>query len=317
MKSTLKLVPVILGPSATGKTKAALSLARLLNGEVISVDSRKVYQGLPIGTATPAGKKRGHAYRVDDIDHYLMSHVPPDQLYTAGDFRKEAEQCLDDISSRGKTPILAGGTGFYFKTLQFGLPELPLRDETLRHLLEEKIEREGALALHSQLKTVDPTAATHIDPSDRHKLIRALEVYERTGQPYSTFKRKSRPGSKYIFKVFGLRVDKDKLEKKIEQRSQLMVERGMLEETRALLETGGVPPTAPILQSFGFREAVQVAQGQMSADEFLPLLIKGTKAYAKRQRTWFRTQVSPHWIDCEPDTPGDVISAKIIDILDS
>jgi len=309
-------IPVILGPTATGKTSVGIELARLLNGEIISVDSRKVYRGLPIGTATPKGEWTGDSYVVKGIAHHLMSFLKPDQFYTAGDFAKDAERLMNGILNRGKRPILVGGTGFYLNALLKGLPELPERDENMRLQLEERSAKEGSAALHAELVELDPEAAQGLDPNDRQKIIRALEVCLITNEPFSKWKRTPRKASARPLVIMGLEMDKGLLEKRIETRSRFMEQGGMIDETEAIIKEG-FPTACPALTSFGYKEAVQVIQGTLPRSQFLPLLIKGTKAYAKRQRTWFRTQVRPLWFPCDETTESASIAMKMKAFLEN
>lgn len=307
-------IPVILGPTASGKTSVALRLAALIGGEIVSVDSRKVYRGLPVGTATPPGEWRGGTYVVDGIPHHLTAFLDPDQPYTAGDFAADASRLIADIISRNRVPVLAGGTGFYFKALQQGLPALPPRDPAIRVELERTMERDGAAAMHRSLAAIDPDAAAAIPEGDRHKIIRALEVARLTGRPFSEWKHAQRSPAPFRFLVMGVDFRKELLDHRIEARSRRMAEGGMIEETSALL-SAGKSPDCPALASFGYREAVQVVEKKMDRGEFLARLIRGTKLYAKRQRTWFRTQVKPAWFMCDEASDKDEISVRMKALL--
>jgi tRNA dimethylallyltransferase len=308
--STKPLIPVILGATATGKTDAGIELAKMIDGEIVSVDSRKIYKGLPVGTATPEGIWKDDALHVEGIPHYLISCLPPDRPFTAGDFAQQTDTLIEKIFQKGKIPILVGGTGFYFKALSVGLPALPPRDPSMRDALMAQIEKSGSTSLHETLKQADPLAASAISVNDKHKIVRALEVIQLTGQPFSSWKDAERKASPHSFLVFGLHMDKNLIDKRIEQRSRRMLKEGMIDETEAVLKKG-YPKHCPALASFGYKEAVQVLEGTLARSEFLPLLIKGTKAYAKRQHTWFRTQVKPVWIDCAENTSANEISLKM------
>jgi len=309
----LNPIPVILGPTASNKTAVGIELAKLLNGEVISVDSRKVYKGLPIGTATPPGSWQTSVYVVKGISHHLMAFLSPDLFYTAGDFVRDADNLIRLIQKIGKTPILVGGTGFYFKALYEGLPPLPARDSHIRNYLEDLISKKGLSYLHEELRKVDPAAAQKISVQDRHKLIRAMEIFHITKKPYSEFKNQNKVVSPFSFNIMALEFPKPELEDRIEKRSKRMVEHGMIQEAKKLLEEG-YSKTCPALASFGYKEAVQVIEGILPETEFLPHLIKQTKAYAKRQRTWFRTQVKPLWFPCAEGT-NEEIALKMKDFL--
>lgn len=303
-------IPVILGPTASGKTSVGILLARELNAEIISIDSRKVYRGLPVGTATPPGKWTAGTYVVDGIAHHLIAHLAPDVPYTAGDFAHDAERLIGEIRRRGKTPLFVGGTGFYFKALQLGLPPLPTRDPKIRAELEARMTEEGGIALHAELTAKDPAAGESIDPADRHKIIRALEVIRLTGRPFSAALESAPVVSPHLFAVMGLDFPKPVLDQRIETRAERMFEGGMIDEAAKLLDQG-YSPFCPALASFGYREAVAVARGKMPREEFVPALIKGTKAYAKRQRTWFRTQVKPSWFMCDQQSRKEEISMRM------
>jgi len=309
-------IPVILGTTATGKTSVGIELAKHIKGEIISVDSRKVYQGLPIGTATPQGTWQENTYIVKGIPHHLMGHLLPDQPYTAGDFAKDAERLMDDILTRGKIPILVGGTGFYFKSLAHGLPPLPPPDPAFRAQCEKLIAANGLASLYQKLSEIDPIAAKQISSEDRHKIIRALEIFHRTQQPFSAWKDHNRKKSKHDFIVMGLDIDREISDTRIETRSQAMLANGMIEETQGVLSKG-FSKTCPALVSFGFKEAVQVIEKTLTRDQFLEKLIKGTKAYANRQRTWFRTQIVPHWFKLEKNLDNANLSLKMKDFLNS
>lgn len=306
------IIPVILGPTASSKTSIGIELSKLIDGEVISVDSRKIYKGLPVGTATPDGTWNNNRYIVETIVHHLIGHLPPDTIYGAGDFTEDAEKLIEDIQNRGKTPILVGGTGFYFKALRDGLPMLPNRNEKFRQKLTEEIEKKGLEYAFNKLKEADPAAARVIKPGDPHKIIRALEVTHLTGQPFSSWKEDTSRASPRSFAVLGLDFAKGVLDKRIEARSQQMLKKGMIEETEAVLKQG-YAKNCPALSSFGYKEAVQVVEGTLSKSDFLACLIKGTKAYAKRQRTWFRNKVVPTWFECNETTKSAEIALKMKD----
>lgn len=303
-------IPVILGTTATGKTAIGITLAKEINGEVISVDSRKVYKGLPIGTATPKGTWENNIYRVNGIPHHLMGHLSPDNPYTAGDFAKDAERLMGEIISRNRTPVLVGGTGFYFRALFQGLPKLPARDNNIRSKLASQIEKEGLDSLFNELEKADPLAAKKISKGDSHKIIRALEILELTGLPYSSWKNLNLNPSKFSYEVMALRMDKDETLKRIEKRSRQMLKDGMIEEAEAVIKAGH-SKTCPALLSFGYREAVEVIEGTLSKEDFLTRLIKQTNAYAKRQRTYFRTQIKPRWIEYTGSADIREISLKM------
>lgn len=307
-------IPVLLGPTASGKTSVGIALAQRLNGEIISVDSRKVYRGLRVGTATPAGFWRDRAYVVDGVPHHLMDFLDLNRRYTAGDFARDADRLIGEIQGRGRVPILVGGTGFYFNALSRGLPAVPPGDEAIRRELEEKAKRAGWPSLHDELTRIDPDAGAAVSPNDRYKILRALEIWNATGRPPSEWKRtRSRPPP-HRFAVMALDMPKETLERRIRERSARMIEEGMVDETARALKDG-YAETCPALSGFGYREATDVVAGRLAPDAFLPALIKGTIAYGKRQKTWLRTQTKPVWFPVSAASTRDSIALKMNDFL--
>jgi len=280
----------VVGPTASGKTEAGLALARKLNGEIISVDSRQVYRGLPIGTAQPFQS---------EIPYHLIGFLDPKDIFSAADFAEKADTWIEDIQARGKTPILVGGTGFYFRALLEGLAPLPAADETIRQRLRTEAQKIGRPALHERLRKVDPEAAKKIPANNIQRLIRALEVFELSGKPISAFHHEHQAAmlarkKKRAFKLIGLDPGKEVLEQRITQRSAWMLEHGMIEETRALLKKG-YPENCPGLSGLGYPNVIAFLKGQITRESLLTKLIQDTRQYAKRQRTWFRNQMEVQW----------------------
>lgn len=275
---------VIVGPTASGKTDLALALARRLDGEVVSADSRQIYRGLDAGTAKPARDGRGLC---EGVPYHLLDVVEPGEPYDAGRWAREAALLCARIAARGRLPIVAGGTGLYVKALLEGLAALPGRDESLRRRLEDEAARDGRTALHARLARLDPEAAAAIPANNIQRVMRALEVHELTGRPLTEHWRRRAPG---LPARAVLRIDwpAAELSRRIEERARLMWP-AMLAEAAALsarLEGG-----EPGLESLGYREALACARARLSPREGLDRLIASTRAYAKRQRTWFRTQL--------------------------
>jgi len=280
----------IVGPTASGKTELGLTLAQKQNGEIISVDSRQIYRHLSVGTAKPHDT-RGIAY-------HLIDFLDPDQRFSAADFVRLATEKLRDIRARGKTPILVGGTGFYFKALTQGLAPLPPADAGIRARLKKTAEDKGRLHLHRKLEKVDPVAARKVPANNIQRLIRALEVYELTGKPISEWHKehRSRPSSiaPSSLKFIGIDRPREELVRRIEARCRTMMESGMIEETQTLLNQG-YAETCPALTGLGYPRIVTHIKGTLSKEECLRLLIQDTRQYAKRQMTWFRHQLQVAW----------------------
>jgi tRNA dimethylallyltransferase len=280
---------VLVGPTASGKTELALALARALDGEVVSADSRQVYRELRAGTAKPVRDRQGF---VEGVPYHLIDCAALTESFDAGRFAALARATLDEIRRRGRLPIVAGGTGLYIRALLEGLCELPPRDEDLRRRLEDESRVQGRARLHERLARIDPEAAAAIPSNNLQRVVRALEVFELTGRPISSHWREhKKPSGGQVIASAILRMDwpPDVLRQRIARRAEAMWP-AMLEEVRELLRR--FSGEEPGFQSLGYPEAVACAQGRLSPAEGLTRLVNGTCAYARRQRTWFRHQLS-------------------------
>ncbi len=276
---------LLVGPTASGKTEAGLALARERNGEIISVDSRQVYRELCVGTAKPV-----HPC----VPYHLIDFLDPKESFSAMDFAKRASALIADISKRGKTPILVGGTGFYFRALLEGLAPLPPADPALRESLRAEAERKGRAALHQRLASVDPVAAKNIPANNIQRLIRALEVYELTGKPITVWHQEHKKRPSAPLETIGLDPGREELNRRIQKRAEAMLAGGMIEETDALLKRG-FPETAPGLTGLGYPRVIDFLKKKMSRGELLQSIVQDTRQYAKRQMTWFRNQMEVSW----------------------
>ncbi len=300
----------MVGPTASGKTEKALELAAANNAELISVDSRQIYEHLAIGTAKPEGKWVGRAYLVRGVPYHLVDFWDPASTFTAADFVRLALEKIHEIGQRGKKPILVGGTGLYFKALHEGLAPLPPADPKTRARLKQEAEDRGREHLHRRLAQVDPEAAAKIPANNIQRLVRALEVYELTGKPISLWHRQPtmRPippaggeggkatGKSHDVKIrfIGIDLGREELLRRIEARCRTMLKDGMIEETQRLLALG-YPRDCPALTGLGYPRILSYLQGTISQEECLRLLIQDTRQYAKRQMTWFRHQLPVTW----------------------
>ncbi|HEX5037101.1 MAG TPA: tRNA (adenosine(37)-N6)-dimethylallyltransferase MiaA [bacterium] len=290
-------VIAIFGPTASGKTLAAMELAAKLGGEIVSVDSGQIYRGMNIGTAKPTAAER------KTVPFHLIDVVDPSEAFSAARFSDLASPVMDEIASRGRRPILTVGTGLYFRTLEGGLFEGPKADPELRARLERRLEEEGIEVLEVELRKIDPEASKTVTKNNRQRLIRALEVYHLTGKPISEHwrshraKKKGDPLGRLFLKV-GLNPSKEELDRRIEERLEGMIEQGLLAETRALLERWG--PRAPGLQLIGYKEIVAYLSGKSSLEAAIALVLRNTRQYAKRQRTWFKKDREIQWFE-SPD----------------
>ena len=286
MKNTEKII-VLVGPTASGKTDLSIQLAQALDGEIISADSRIVYKDFDIGTAKPTAQEMALA------PHYMVDVADPGDTYTVGKYKEEVEKLIEDIQSRGKVPIIAGGTGFYIKAVFEGLdlpevkPDIEFREE-MRLLVQEK----GREFLYEKLKESDPKQALKLYPNDSFRIIRALEVQKATGKPMSEVQVMSNP--KYNTMYVGLNAEnRDFLYERINKRTHIMYENGLIDETTNLINKYG--KTLSLLKTLGYKEVYGYLDGLYSLDEAIQETQKTTRNYAKRQLTWFRANKKIQW----------------------
>lgn len=280
---------VLVGPTASGKTELAAALAAQSGGEVVSADSRQVYRFLDAATAKPSAQLRAR------VPHWLIDVADPAETYDAARFAAEASAAIADIRARGKTPIVCGGTGLYIRALLEGLSPLPPRDPSVRARLEAAAEKEGPRALHARLAKADPAAAATIPAANRQRVVRALEVLELTGKTLSENWAAGRTGGMKASAVLRLEVPAPVLRERIERRARAMWP-GLLAEVSALVPSR-FKGDEPGFSSLGYRQAQAFLKGGLSEAEAIEEMIRVTNAYAKRQRTWFRTQLAARAID--------------------
>jgi tRNA dimethylallyltransferase len=290
-------LPVVLGPTGSGKSDLSLCVARAVGAEIVNCDSVQVYRGFDIGTAkVPAAERQG-------IPHHLIDIVESTALFTAGDYARAAEAAVREISARGPIAVLVGGTGFYLRGLLEGLSPGPARDDTLRgRLLERELKRPGSI--HRILARLDPASAARIHPNDKNKTMRALEVRLLEGAPLSSmFKRARAPLSGFLPVKIGLDPPRDLLYVRLNERARKMFDPGRLtDEVRRLL-SAGVPPEAKPFESLGYKQALQMLRGRITAEQALESTQQETRRYAKRQLTWFRKEQDVSWIAGFGDEP--------------
>ena len=304
----------LMGPTASGKTACALALAQRLGGEIVSVDSALVYRGLDIGAAKPTADEQAQ------VPHHLIDLREPWQPYSAAEFANDARIAINDIVARGKVPILAGGTGLYFRALLDGLSDMPEADDAVRAQISTEAQAQGWTALHAQLAEVDPIAAARIHATDAQRIQRALEVYRLSGRPISAWQREAR-GQRPPLKVLKLVLSPPEraiLHARIERRFDAMLEAGFLDEVRALrslppLQAHPTPLDLPALRAVGYRQAWEHLEGGSSPAEFRERAIAATRQLAKRQFTWLRGELDARWFD--PLTLADALDAAVADFL--
>lgn len=288
----MKKVIVIAGPTASGKTALAVELAKKINGEVISCDSMQIYKDMNIGTAKPTVEE------MDGIPHYLIDFVSPDERYSVADFKRDAEEKIEYVLSKGKVPILCGGTGLYIDTLVFGIdyPEIELDQEYRDELMKRAESEEGLKKLYEEAKNIDPEAMEKISENDKKRITRVLELYKATGKTKTELEKISRSnGAKYDYRVFAITMDREKLYDRINRRVDIMIEQGLIEEVRNVIDKYDKFPTA--MQGLGYKEVVEYFDGKLTKQEMIDKIKQETRRYAKRQLTWFRKNKNIVWID--------------------
>ncbi len=281
----------IAGPTASGKTALAVALARETNGEVISCDSMQVYRGMDIGTAKPTPEE------MDGIPHHMIDVAEPEEDFSVSRYCEMAAPILDDILARGKTAIVCGGTGLYMDCLMRGNAFAPFPSTGVREALEARADREGIEGILSELNRVDPDAAARLHPSDRKRIIRAMEVYQETGETITAHNRRTQAiPPRYQPLWLGLDfTQREELYRRIDLRVEKMLEMGLIEEIRALLARG-ISPKCTAMQAIGYKEFVAALIGQGNLNYAAQEVCKSSRHYAKRQKTWFRRNQAIHWI---------------------
>ncbi|QBR44003.1 tRNA (adenosine(37)-N6)-dimethylallyltransferase MiaA [Stenotrophomonas indicatrix] len=304
------LAIAVMGPTASGKTATAIALAQQLDGEIVSVDSALVYRGLDIGSAKPDAAERAQA------PHHLLDLRDPWQTYSAAEFAADAARVVADIVARGKTPILAGGTGLYFRALLQGLSPMPEADPAMRAVLSADAAERGWAVLHAELAAVDPAAAARIHATDPQRIQRALEVYRLTGTPISEWQR--RPGVTPLpvrtLKLILAPRDRAVLHQRIEARFDAMLAQGFLDEVRALralpeMRAVAAPLDLPAVRAVGYRQAWEYLDGDGDAARFRDKSIFATRQLAKRQLTWLRGELDARWFD--PHMDGERLAGAV------
>ncbi|MCE0559191.1 tRNA (adenosine(37)-N6)-dimethylallyltransferase MiaA [Motilimonas sp. E26] len=284
----------LMGPTASGKTDLAIEIAQRMPCDVISVDSALIYRGMDIGTAKPTAEELAKA------PHQLIDILDPSESYSAADFRRDALALMEQSISKGRTPLLVGGTMLYFKALLEGLSPLPEADTAIRAEIEQQAETLGWQALHDELMAIDPVAANRIHPNDPQRLSRALEVYRLTGKTLTELTKTKAPPLPYQVHQFALMSDdRQTLHQRIEQRYMKMLEAGFEDEVRALYARGDLHIELPSMRSVGYRQMWQYLAGELSHQEMVYRGVVATRQLAKRQITWLRG-----WSDLITLEPG-------------
>ncbi|WP_103026475.1 tRNA (adenosine(37)-N6)-dimethylallyltransferase MiaA [Salinibacter altiplanensis] len=299
----------IAGPTAVGKTELSLDVAEQLNAEIVSVDSRQVYEELTIGTAKPVPEARRR------VPHHFIGERSLHEPFSAGTYAEAANERIRDILAQGRRPLVVGGATLYLHALQYGLADIPDVDAEVRERLNRRLESEGRDALYEELEEIDPKQAAETDPTKTQKVIRALEVYHGTGRTLSHY-YETQPEPPFDYVTVVLNRDREKLYDRTNRRVERMLDAGLLEEVRNVMDIDGVQLDEPPLSTIGYREPIQHLNGEIDYDEMVRLVKRNTRRYAKRQLTWFRRYDEYHWRSA-PETGAEELVSILATALNS
>jgi tRNA dimethylallyltransferase len=306
-----KPLVVILGPTAVGKSRIAVEVAKHLGSEILAADSRQVYRGMDVGTDKPPLTAR------EGIAHHLIDLVDPDEPFNAGLFRRHASAVIDGFYRRRMLPLLVGGTGLYLRTLLQGLCEAPPSDPLVRARLRDEAREQGHEQVYARLVLVDPHTAAKLHPHDTSKILRALEVYDQSGFPLSSFQAKHGFGERpFSALVIGLNRARDHLYRRIEERIDWQLDHGLVDETKMLLERG-YGRECPAMKGLGYRQVAGYLAGDCNWDEMVRQFKRDTRRFAKRQMTWFRREPELTWLMIEESEPLEQTVSRVTEMIDS
>lgn len=301
---------IILGPTAVGKTDISIKIAKQMNGEIISADSMQIYKYMDIGTAKPSLDER------QGIPHHLLDIVYPDEYFNVSLYKKVAAKTIQEVYSRGKLPIVAGGTGLYINSLIYPLDFTEAHeDKQFREELIMGMKKQGKEWLYNELKLVDPQSAKRLHPNDVRRIIRALEVHHITGKPMSEYyKHRFKKDDQYNLALIGLTMDRKSLYDRINKRVDLMLEKGLVGEVKWLMEKG-YGKHLNSMQGLGYKEIVEYLIGQRTLEESIYILKRDTRHFAKRQLTWFRRITNVTWLEVDRYDNKDILVKNICDAI--
>lgn len=301
-----KPVVVIVGPTAVGKSRIAVEVAKAFETEVLTADSRQVYRGMDVGTDKPAPEER------QGIPHRLIDLVGPDESFNAGLYRRQAIDEIERLYRDRRLPLVVGGTGLYVRTLLKGLCDAPPTDPIVRAALKQEAEDQGHDRLYARLVEVDPVAASRLHPRDESKVLRALEVYQLSGRRMSEFQQEhgfaERPFSTLMI---GLNRDRDALYRRIEERIDWQLAHGLIEETKQLLDQGYQRDSAA-MKGLGYRQVAEHLAGAYDSAEMVRRFKRDTRRFSKRQMTWFRKEPGIQWLTIEESESVQHTTARVI-----
>ena len=283
-------VIVICGPTASGKTSLSISLAKKINGEIVSCDSMQIYKEMDIGSAKPTVEE------MQEIKHYLVDFVSPEKRYSVSEYKEDASKAIEEIINKGKTPIIVGGTGLYLNSLIYNIQYNEMEvDLNYRRELEKEAEEYGLEVLYNRAKEIDPEAMEKVSANDKKRITRVLEIYNATGRNKTELEKKSRKEVPYNYLIFGINMERSILYNRINKRVDIMLEQGLIEEVKNLINKYSNMPTA--MQGLGYKEVKEFLDGNISKEEMIEKIKMETRRYAKRQITWFKRIKNIIWLD--------------------
>ena len=283
-------VIVICGPTASGKTSLSISLAKKINGEIVSCDSMQIYKEMDIASAKPTVEE------MQEIKHYLVDFVSPEKRYSVSEYKEDASKAIEEIINKGKTPIIVGGTGLYLNSLIYNIQYNEMEvDLNYRRELEKEAEEYGLEVLYNRAKEIDPEAMEKVSANDKKRITRVLEIYNATGRNKTELEKKSRKEVPYNYLIFGINMERSILYDRINKRVDIMLEQGLIEEVKNLINKYSNMPTA--MQGLGYKEVKEFLDGNISKEEMIEKIKMETRRYAKRQITWFKRIENIIWLD--------------------
>lgn len=294
-------VIVIVGPTASGKTSLSIELAKKINGEIVSCDSMQIYKDMDIGSAKPSKEE------MQGIKHYMIDEVIPTQRFSVAEYKKKAELAIEEILKNGKVPIVVGGTGLYANSLIYGIEysNIEFDGKYREKLMKIAQSEEGLKSLYEEAKRIDEKAMEKISPNDQKRILRILEIYNATGKTKTEQEEISRKNEvKYDYNVFAINIERPILYERINKRVDMMIEQGLIEEVRKLIEKYPEFPTA--MQAIGYKEIVQYFDGKITKEEAIEKIKQETRRYAKRQITWFKRIENIKWLNGLEKTQNNI-----------
>lgn len=293
-------VIVICGPTASGKTALSIELAKKINGEIVSADSMQIYKDMNIGTAKPTIDE------MQGVKHYLLDFVSPEERYSVAQYKQDAKRAIKEIIKKGKTPIIVGGTGLYVDSLIYEIEYNDIKiDEEYRNKLETIVEKNGLEELYKKALEIDPVAMEKISKNDKKRIMRILEIYKATGKTKTQQELESRKKPvEYDYRIFAINWDRKILYQRINKRVDIMIEQGLVNEVKNILDKYDKFPTA--MQGLGYKEVVDYINGIYTKEEMIEKIKMETRRYAKRQLTWFRKNKQTIWLDGTNDIQNNI-----------